>query len=63
VLTPTIVRDIHNQQVSEMERALPDGERPATTDRFGLREKIGRGLIRVGFALTAESSRPRATPC
>jgi hypothetical protein len=62
VLTSLIVRDIHNQQVREMERALLD-ERRAATDRSPLRQKIGRGLIRVGFALAAESSRPRATPC
>jgi hypothetical protein len=63
VLTSLIVREIHNQQVREMERALLDGERRAATDRSPLRQKIGRGLIRVGFALAAESSRPRATPC
>jgi hypothetical protein len=62
-LTPLIVRDIHNQQVREMERALLDSERRSAADRSPLREKIGRGLIRVGFALAAESSRPRATPC
>jgi hypothetical protein len=63
VLTSLIVRDIHNQQVREMERGLLGSEGRATTDRFGLRQRVGRGLIRVGFALAAESSRQQATPC
>jgi hypothetical protein len=63
VLTSLIVRDIHNQQVREMERALLNSKRRAAADRFGLRQRVGRGLIRVGFALAAENSRQQATPC
>ncbi len=63
MLTPLIIRDIHNQQVREMERALLDSQRLAATPRSPLRQKVGRGLIRVGFALAAESPRQQATPC
>jgi hypothetical protein len=63
VLTPRIVRDIHNQQVREMERALPDSQRPAVTPPSTLRQKVGRGLIRVGYAVAAESPRQQAAPC
>ena len=63
MLTPQIVRDIHNQQVREMEQVLPDSQRLAATPRSTLRQKVGRGLIRVGYALAAESSRQQATPC
>jgi hypothetical protein len=63
VLTPRIVRDIHNQQLREMEPVRPDGQQLAATPRSTLRHKVGRGLIRVGYALAAESPRQQATPC
>ena len=63
MLTPRIVRDIHNQQVREMERVLRDSPRSPATPGSMLRHKVGRGLIRVGYALAAESSRQQATPC
>jgi hypothetical protein len=63
MLTPRIIRDIHNQQVREMERALPEGQRLAAIPRSTLRHKVGRGLIRVGYALAAESPRQLETPC
>lgn len=63
MMTSLIVRDIHNQQVREMERALLDSKSLAATPRSPLRQKVGRGLIRVGFAIAAEGPRQRATPC
>lgn len=63
MLTPMILRDIHNQRLREMERVMPDGLRPAAAPRSMLRQKVGRGLIRVGCALAAESPRQQATPC
>jgi hypothetical protein len=58
-----IVKDIHNQQVREMERVLPDNGRPAAASGPMLRQKVGRGLIRVGNALASESPRQNASPC
>jgi hypothetical protein len=58
-----IVRDIHNQQVSEMERVLPDGHGPATAHGSRLRQKLGRGLVRIGYAVAAEGPSKQAYPC
>jgi hypothetical protein len=63
MLTPRIIRDIHNQQVREMERALPEGQSLAAIPRSTLRHRVGRGLIRVGYALAPESPRRLETPC
>jgi hypothetical protein len=58
-----IVRDIHNQQMSEMERALPDGHRRATPHGSRLRRRLGRGLIRIGYAVSAEGPSKQANLC
>jgi hypothetical protein len=63
MLTPMIVKDIHNQQVREMERVQPDGGRSEAAPGSMLRQKVGRGLIRVGNALASESPRQNASPC
>ena len=46
-----------------MERVRPEGQQLAAAPRSTLRHKVGRGLIRVGYALAAESPRQQATPC
>ncbi len=63
MLTPQIIRDIHNQQIRELERAQPDGDGLAATPRSSVRQRVGRGLVRVGYALASESTRQQATPC
>lgn len=63
MLYPWIVRDIHNQKVREMERRLLASQHLAATPRSTLRQKAGRALIRVGYALAAGSPRQQATPC
>jgi hypothetical protein len=56
MLTTKIVRDVHEQQLREIVRSLPETRRTRQGPRpKGLRLWIGRRLIGIGVALAAES--------
>lgn len=63
MLTPLILRAIHNQQVREIERVVQDSQSPTTTPWSTLRQQVGRGLIRVGHVVAAETHGQQANPC
>ena len=62
MFTPTILRDIHDRQLQEIQGARPFGG-PLSASLSTLRQTVGHGLIRVGSALASDGSRQQKNPC
>ncbi len=53
MLTPRIIKDVHDQQVRELEMRLRPCESQADCTG-GIRQTVGRALIHLGSGMAAE---------
>jgi hypothetical protein len=53
MLTARVIKDVHDQQVRELQlRSRPYESQPDCSE--GLRQTVGRALVRFGFGLAGE---------